>query len=345
MNKSNNDLRSILVPSISEKTVYAIVLLRVLATCLITNTHYNNIYPSERFAVGGLLGDVLFFSISGFCYANGISKSFPEWYVQRWKRIYPAVLIMSIINFATGFWTIESQSPCDYSLFDVCAYYILPTRFLFFGAIMILYIPMYFCVNSKRGFRWFLLVWAMLYLLFYLIVLDKTKYNMNAVSNPAVLFLYFGSILVGVVQGKKKKRFPSSVLGNVINIVSVLVLAAIYFGLTIGVRSDSRLYPIQIIVPLSLLLLNYSIIECSIGFENAIRKLPKRFIGVLSMIANLTLEIYVVQLIIINRLNLFVFPFNWIVVTLSILLSAVLLKLLIGYIPQRIKTMIPQGEK
>ncbi len=48
----------------SQKITF-IVYLRALAACLITNCHYEVIYPLKIFANGGLLGDVLFFAVSG----------------------------------------------------------------------------------------------------------------------------------------------------------------------------------------------------------------------------------------------------------------------------------------
>ena len=101
-------IKQTLFPDIGTTAVYAIIILRVIATCLITNTHYNNVYPSEKFAVGGLLGDVLFFAVSGFCYSNGINKSFGDWYSKRWKRIYPSVVIMALLFFDICFLTFRS---------------------------------------------------------------------------------------------------------------------------------------------------------------------------------------------------------------------------------------------
>ena len=39
--------------------------LRALATCLITNSHYTGIYPSDIIANGGMIGNVIFFAVSG----------------------------------------------------------------------------------------------------------------------------------------------------------------------------------------------------------------------------------------------------------------------------------------
>ncbi len=61
--------------------IFFIDLLRALAMALITNSHYTGVYPTDLVASGVVLGDVLFFAVSGFCLSNisfrftsGISK-------------------------------------------------------------------------------------------------------------------------------------------------------------------------------------------------------------------------------------------------------------------------------
>ena len=53
--------------TIGSKVLLSIVYLRVIATFLITNSHFKNIWPISALASGGLLGDILFFAISGYC--------------------------------------------------------------------------------------------------------------------------------------------------------------------------------------------------------------------------------------------------------------------------------------
>ncbi len=45
--------------------IFFITFLRALATCLITNSQYTGVYPTDIIANGGLLGDILFFAVSG----------------------------------------------------------------------------------------------------------------------------------------------------------------------------------------------------------------------------------------------------------------------------------------
>lgn len=55
---------------LEKKMIFFITVLRALAACLITNAHYTGIYPIEIIANGGLIGDVLFFAVSGYCLYN-----------------------------------------------------------------------------------------------------------------------------------------------------------------------------------------------------------------------------------------------------------------------------------
>ena len=43
--------------------LFFITMLRAIAACLITNSHYTGIYPTDIIANGGLLGDVIFMSV------------------------------------------------------------------------------------------------------------------------------------------------------------------------------------------------------------------------------------------------------------------------------------------
>ena len=70
-----------------------IVILRAIACILITNSHQEEIYPIRILASGGLLGDVIYFAISGYCLYSIAQQSFGRWYFKRLKRVYPPVWI------------------------------------------------------------------------------------------------------------------------------------------------------------------------------------------------------------------------------------------------------------
>jgi len=62
--------------------IFFITVLRALAACLITNSHYTGIYPSDIIANGGLIGDIIFFAVSGYCLYN-VKENFIKWYGKR----------------------------------------------------------------------------------------------------------------------------------------------------------------------------------------------------------------------------------------------------------------------
>ena len=59
--------------------IFFVTFLRALATCLITNAHYTGVYPTDLIANGGLIGDVVFFAVSGYCLYNAKGNFF-GWY-------------------------------------------------------------------------------------------------------------------------------------------------------------------------------------------------------------------------------------------------------------------------
>ena len=76
--------------------IYFATVLRALAAMLITNSHYTGVYPTDFIANGGLLGNVIFFAVSGFCLCNP-KQSFPRWYGKRIVRMYPQIWIITAL--------------------------------------------------------------------------------------------------------------------------------------------------------------------------------------------------------------------------------------------------------
>ena len=86
---------------------YFINYLRAIATVLITNSHYSNIWPSSSLAVGGLLGNVLFFAASGFCLFN-VKENFGKWYGKRALRVLPVMVLFTLFTVLIGQYSLKS---------------------------------------------------------------------------------------------------------------------------------------------------------------------------------------------------------------------------------------------
>ena len=266
-----------------------------------------------------MLGDVLFFAVSGFCYGNGSNKKFHKWYAQRFVRIYPPVLIMLIVSLLYGYWRPEVT--------DLFYYFVFPTNFVFYGAIMVLYIPMYFIgrTNDKKILAIWGVGYLVLYAVFYLVIVDKSQYLMNSVTHGAILFLYFGAAMIGMWFRKNIDKIKK--INIVLLVGAVLLSAVLYFAMTTIVRNKVSLYPVQIIVPVSLLLLTFCIMYFFVQSESLWKKIPTKIMYIFNFIASLTLEIYTVQKVIIDCFEKIVFPLNWLIITTLIIISAFVLKI------------------
>lgn len=307
------------------KVILSFTILRFVATCLITNTHYNNVYPIKALAVGGLLGDVLFFIVSGFVLAGSIKQSFLPWYWKRIVRVYPTIIAGVAFYILTGYQTLG-----DFDWFEA---FIFPTFFVFTAAIILLYIPFYF-VNKIENKKIFLLVcagWTFLWWLAYIFFLDKSTYEMNNTWNPMIAFPYFSSMLFGAYLRKfgieRRGRAQLALYG-----VASIIFLGLYFLVTKTIRGDVSLYPVQIIVQITLLI-GIALFVCVAYFlEDWFKKWPVCLLKIINFVATLTLEVYVIQKPIIYALSKIVFPINWLLITTAIIVCAVILRIIINAI-------------
>ncbi len=302
-----------------------IVVLRLIATCLITNTHYNNIYPISALAVGGLLGDVLFFMVSGFCYGEGTrDKNFIIWYLKRIIRIYPAILIMSFVNCIGGLW--------DYSAKGFFRYFIFPTNFIFFASIMVIYIPIYFLgkVKQKKLITAITVSTFLCWLIVFCLFMKKDTFFMQATENISCQFLYMMAALIGIcfrrfVNINKIKKQKTTFI---ITLSATIIFAVGYLLTTVLIRYNAKLYDFQIITQIFVLLTISCLFFFFMQSEKYVNKLPNSVFKAIKFLADMTLEIYAVQRIIIYYLEDIVFPLNWVVVTALIIALAFVLKVL-----------------
>ena len=296
-----------------------ITFLRALAAMLITNAHYTGVYPTDLIANGGLLGDVLFFAVSGYCLYN-IKLSFPKWYLKRIIRIFPALWIMTSIYLLTGNYSLSEH--------NILWWMIFPTYYHFVASIILLYIPYYFIIKYKKisgekGERIPLIVLLSLIiqLIVYLFFYNKSYYHIDVVREPMIRFLFFDAMMIGAYF-KNIKIAKNSI----INWLIMIVLFITYFGSKLFfVKYESYSY-LQILNQYALLLLLFMIFKNIYSINDKFNNMPKFISKIIEFIAGITLEIYLVQYVLIDLLrNVSIFPINWILITTSIIVSAYIL--------------------
>ena len=186
--------------------------LRCFAAILITNAHYSGIYPSDLIANGGLIGDIVFFAVSGYCLTE-LKTGFSKWYSKRVSRILPTVILISIIYIVFGKYNLSSYASgtentilyTELSILGIrypvfLSWFVYPTYYHFVGSILILYIPYYFILKSesiKKHIPFVMFLLFMLCITFYILNYNKTYYHIDNVREPMIRFLFMESMLLG----------------------------------------------------------------------------------------------------------------------------------------------------
>ncbi|WP_307993512.1 acyltransferase family protein [uncultured Intestinibacter sp.] len=298
---------------------YFINCLRALAATLITNAHYTNVYPISIIANGGLLGDILFFAVSGFCLYN-IKLKFIPWYKKRISRIYPSVIIVTGVYILMKFYTYNGIK----GLFNLLIY---PTKYHFVISIMILYIFYYFTIilsrkNENITIDRVFFMTIIIQFIVYVVIYDKSYYHIDSVYEPMIRFLFFEAMLIGAKFNELKFAYINRKESKAL--LKIIVTFIIYFASKLVFSKYQVISQYQILNQYIILLLMVYIFKYFISIENKIKQLPKSIYRFIKLISDITLEIYLVQSVIIAQFENYIFPVNFIVITLTILISAYL---------------------
>lgn len=295
--------------------IFFVTFLRAIAACIITNSHYTGIYPTDLIANGGLFGNIVFFAVSGFCLFN-VKKSFVRWYGKRIYRIYVPVILITFVFMLFG---LTGQQ--EHNLFW---WFIYPTNYHFIASIVFLYIPFYFIMKLdifKRNIIRTMMGIAVIWIMIYLTIYDKSYYHIDVVDEPMIRFLYMESMLLGAWfrQNYESKR---NKFRWIYPIFAILSFGFYFISKTIftSYQNLSVFQPINqvlIFIPLFFLFRTF------IGLDGKLERLPVSLKGIITFISNITLEIYLVQFVLINTLRpVGHFPVNWFAITASIILCA-----------------------
>lgn len=308
-----------------------ITFLRALASCLITNAHYTGVYPTDIIANGGLLGDVIFFAVSGYCLCN-LNQSFTKWYPKRLTRIYVPVLLITTVYLVLGAYPITEEQ-------NVFWWLVFPTNYHFVASIILLYVPFYIMLKRGGDYLPHLMAGvAFIYILVYFFIYDKSYYHIDNVREPMIRFLFMEAMLLGAWFRKRDQYYRNN--RRYICYSSVLFIGTflLYFASKLLFSKIQRLSQLQIINQIVLLILLYFLFCLVSALDSKINTMPTLIRKSITFIADRTLEIYLVQYVLIDLIRPhFTFPINWIVLTSSILISAIVLheisSLILKYMP------------
>ena len=319
-------------------------LLRVLAAVCITNSHFANVWPVSGIASGGMVGDVLFFAISGYCLYHSDFKfrDFGKWYIKRIRRIYITVVLIALITcLFTGFPEITR---------DWIHMFVYPTQYQLVASIMVLYIIYYIWMHFLKQWRikiWVSgLIYSIVVLAVYCMTFDKSWYHIDVVEEHFIRFLFFGAMLIGAhIREKTQDKDTQRLQQNIWKSTGICIASVIlYFAVRLAVPRF-ELFSVQFLTWIAILLALYFIFRWAESLESLLIRLPGKLQGVISFIAGITLQIYLVQFPIINRFDVLPFPVNLFVITVLIYAVAVAVYWIDRGIQKGIDAILDSGMK
>lgn len=315
--------------------------LRALAAVMITNAHYADIWPISALAFGGHFGNCIYFFLSGFCLYN-VHDSFLKWYAKRIVRIYPPLWIAAIFNLVCGFWEANGLMAYVHCL-------IYPTWYHFISSIMLLYVVFYIIrfVQSKRHIdtRWFLLAFLIIFILAYIFMFDKSYYHIDDINENWCRFMFIESMLFGAYIRENYDKIGDKI--SLWNVVSFICLGMLYFICKKILTSVADASMIQCVLPIIVVLfiLSLNILFIKIEKKRIFEAANKSIKALVTFIAGISLEVYLVQYVIIDHFSGLAFPINFVVVTGLILLCAYITNRAARFIQMPLDRLLYAGAK
>lgn len=304
---------------------YNLDFLKVLAAIFITNSHFIPLYKdiSPSLATFGVHGNALFFFVSGFVLMMGFEKKqdlFVNWYKKRIQRLWPSVFLWSIIAaiiwkdpitwknllIANNYWFLQC----------IAIYYIL---FYIFGNLNISIIRGKICVQK------ILFMFSIAASLLYFYFMPKAT---GSIFHTNLHFVCHFSIMImgGMTYLYKDKIKIKSLWKDCLWAIFWFVLYFII--LYVGKGKQDYKYYVQIVglLPLHLFIFyaykTASYHWCTTLFQSS------RWKRILTTIASLTLEIYIVQFHIITDKFNRLFPLNTVIVFIFICITVYCLRVM-----------------
>lgn len=276
----------------------SIVWLRAIACLMITNHHLGALYPQgmEALGFGGYLGDCLYFVISGYCLAECASGGLKQFVVKRSARIYvPFFLFLPFLIAAEGM----PENAAEL-IFPLQHYHFLPT-------ILTIYPLFYICsiLNQKdEDYLFCGLVVFILQMIYYFKIFDFS-YPATAQYSILPMMSYFEMMLLGGALRTGDLRIKR-------NLAGVLAAAAfVMYGYIAFFPLEGYFMIGQLFIGL---LFSVSTTAFFLGLESSLPAWKA-----VKWVGGMTLEVYLVQHLIIEAFEHTAFPTGLVMCWIAIL--------------------------
>lgn len=289
-----------------------ITLIKIFATFFITWFHFKGIVP-ETFAplfVGGGIGNSLFFYASGYLLSFKQEDYYGQWVIKKFVRILPSIWVFTMVVLMFAPYAI------DFKWYNL----IYPTRFWFVNCILCFFFVIYLLRNKINSLKGIIVVSAInciLYVANYFLFVDYSKVVLDE-GGVKCWFYFFLFFLWGYYDKKTKSVCKGSWKSMICFFIAIVCF---FFYKKVCCKYELFTSAQFIFIPLFF----GGVVYFSRYLANFLAsfQIPEKGKKVLSKISDLTLDIYIVQIVIINLIGeKLPFPISIISLMFLILISA-----------------------
>lgn len=305
-------------------------MLKFIAVVLVFNSHLDELYPISVLATGGAIGNFLFFVVSGYTWSNIKEDKFSKWYKRK-------SLLLWIPTVITNLFFVVFFLKFNISLKKIFYVFVYPNKSWFCGAVLLYAIGYYYLVkcNNRYKYRYTFSGLLILYIIYYIFILDKTKFSIESFSllNMCRITFYAMSMYIGYYIKENESKFKWKT--KVYYMTAIISFLGIYL-LKYILSKNECLMCLQFINQI----LTFT---CGISLFIAISKNESFWKSkdnkVIEWVANYSWEIYLTQTLIIPYCSIIVFPLNIIVALVSTVVSSLVLRKVTNPIKNKIKSV------
>lgn len=226
---------------------------------------------------------------------------------------------------------------------DIVEFFAWPTHWHFVASIILLYVPLFFVSKymemNAKNYGCLASGLLIVQLIVYLFCYDYSYYHIDTVREPMIEFLFFQSMILGLHYRWKSQQCNDEYKPlSVLEIGGGIVLLALYFGSKMAFVKFASIAGFQIVNQVMLWALLYVLFDIFMKLEPKLRKMEENKMWIcVKFVSDRTLEIYLVQYVILGNCKIGPFPLNWLLLTTTILGVAVILHWVSQQVITRIK--------
>ena len=307
--------------------------MKAIAAFFITWFHFKWFVPSH-FAplfVGGAFGNSLFFFCSGYLLKFREEKYFGQWILAKYLRLMPVVWVTFTLCCVTHFYTDCRWEPTSFRQ------WILPEYYWFVCSILLYYLICWICrrflfnKNCRKNTVIMIVVTCVIQVLWYFLLCDTT--NVNIDEGYIKAWYFFAFFLWGYYCKLKQTDHNKQKWGI---LFAPLILGLFFVYKYISANNFYFAYWQVLFVPLLLCFVIMSFRELAYLLTSV--RVPILLKQMIIFISNITLEIYIVQIHVLEFvMPRVLFPYNILVSIFFILLFAYLVHKSVDFMSKWLK--------